>query len=88
MTHLAKDRTHIDVVLMDPPRDGSTKQFINAIGHLKPRKVVYISCDPRTLKRDLYLFFENNYVLKSIAAVDMFPRTLHTEAIAVLELDE
>lgn len=88
MTHLAKDRTHIDVVLMDPPRDGSTKQFINAIGHLKPRKVVYISCDPRTLKRDLYLFFENNYVLKSIDAVDMFPRTLHTEAIAVLELDE
>jgi len=88
MTHLAKDRTHIDVVLMDPPRDGSTKQFINAIGHLKPRKVVYISCDPRTLKRDLYLFFENDYVLKSIDAVDMFPRTLHTEAIAVLELDE
>lgn len=88
MTHLAKDRTHIDVVIMDPPRDGSTKQFINAIGHLKPRKVVYISCDPRTLKRDLYLFFENNYVLKSIDAVDMFPRTLHTEAIAVLELDE
>ena len=88
MTHLAKDRTHIDVVLMDPPRDGSTKQFINAIGHLKPRKVVYISCDPRTLKRDLYLFFENDYVLKSIDAVDMFPRTLHVECVCLLSLKE
>lgn len=86
MTHLAKDRANVDVVIMDPPRDGSTKQFINAIGHLKPRKVVYISCDPRTLKRDLYQFFENDYILKSIDAVNMFPRTQHLEAIAVLEL--
>lgn len=86
MTHLAKDRVHIDVVIMDPPRDGSTKQFIDAIGHLQPRKVVYVSCDPRTLKRDLYQFFENDYVLKSIEAVDMFPRTLHTECVAVLSL--
>ncbi len=86
MTHLAKDRVHIDVVIMDPPRDGSTKQFIDAIGHLQPRKVVYVSCDPRTLKRDLYQFFENDYVLKSIEAVDMFPRTLHTECVALLSL--
>lgn len=88
MTHLAKDRAEVDVVLMDPPRDGSTKQFINAIGHLKPRKVVYISCDPRTLKRDLYQFFENDYILKSIDAVNMFPRTQHLEAVAVLELKQ
>lgn len=86
MTHLAKDRVHIDVVIMDPPRDGSTKQFIDAIGHLQPRKVVYVSCDPRTLKRDLYQFFENDYVLKSIEAVDMFPRTLHVECVCLLEL--
>ena len=86
MTHLAKDRASVDVVLMDPPRDGSTKQFINAIGYLKPRKVVYISCDPRTLKRDLYQFFENDYILKSIDAVDMFPKTQHVECITLLEL--
>lgn len=86
MTHLAKDRVHIDVVIMDPPRDGSTKQFIDAIGHLQPRKVVYVSCDPRTLKRDLYQFFENDYVLKSIEAVDMFPRTPHVECVALLSL--
>ena len=88
MTHLAKDRASVDVVLMDPPRDGSTKQFINAIGYLKPRKVVYISCDPKTLKRDLYQFFENDYILKSIDAVDMFPRTQHVECVCLLSLKE
>lgn len=88
MTHLAKDRKKIDVVIMDPPRDGSTKQFINAIGHLQPRKVVYVSCDPNTLKRDLYQFFENDYVLKSIDAVDMFSRTQHVEVVTLLELKQ
>jgi 23S rRNA (uracil1939-C5)-methyltransferase len=87
MTHLAKDRVKCDVVLMDPPRDRSTKAFINAINYLGARKVVYVSCNAETLKRDLYLFSENDYVVKSITAVDMFPRTLHTECVAVLEKD-
>ncbi|MDE7162296.1 MAG: 23S rRNA (uracil(1939)-C(5))-methyltransferase RlmD, partial [Anaeroplasmataceae bacterium] len=56
MTHAAKDRAKFDVVIMDPPRDGSTPQFINAIGYLKPKKVIYVSCNPVTLKRDLTLF--------------------------------
>lgn len=84
MTHLAKDRVNIDVVIMDPPREGSTKQFINAIGHLKPRKVIYISCDPRTLKRDLYLFGENEYYITTMDAVDMFPRTQHVESVVLM----
>ena len=84
MTHLAQARTKIDVVIMDPPRDGSTKQFINAIGYLKPRSVIYISCDPRSLKRDLYTFFDNDYSIKSIDAVDMFARTMHVETVALL----
>ena len=84
MTHCAKDRVKVDVVIMDPTREGSTKQFINAIGYLKPRKVVYVSCDPKTLKRDLYDFFDNDYELVSIDGVDMFPRTTHVETIALL----
>lgn len=84
MTHLAQARTIIDVVIMDPPRDGSTKQFINAIGYLKPRSVIYISCDPRSLKRDLYTFFDNDYSIKSIDAVDMFARTMHMETVCCL----
>ena len=86
MTNLAKNRTQIDIVIMDPPRDGSTKQFINAIKYLNPRKVVYISCEPRTLKRDLYQFFENDYELKSIDCVDMFAKTLHVESVVTLSL--
>ena len=87
MTHLAKNKEHIDVLIMDPPRDGSTKQFINAVGYLKPRRVIYVSCDPKTLKRDLYLFSDNDYIVKHIEGVDMFPRTQHIESFAILERD-
>jgi len=88
MTQLAKIKEHVDVIVMDPPRDGSTKQFINAIKYLNCKKVIYISCNPITLKRDIYQFFENDYVVKSLTPVDMFPRTIHTENIAILELDD
>lgn len=84
MTHLAKVKGQVDVVILDPPRDGATKQFINAIGHLKPKKVIYVSCNPQTLKRDLFLFIENGYTLKSIDAVDMFARTMHVECVALM----
>ena len=88
MTHMAKEHMKCDVVIMDPPREGSTKAFINAINYLGARKVVYVSCGPESLKRDLYLFSENDYVVKSITAVDMFPRTLHAECVCVLEKDD
>ena len=87
MTHLAKNKEHVDVVIMDPPREGSTKQFIDAIGYLKPRRVIYVSCDPNTLKRDLYVFSDNDYIVKHIEGVDMFPRTLHLEYSGILPLE-
>ena len=70
---------------MDPPRDGSTKQFINAVSYLKPRTVIYISCESTTLKRDLYQFIENDYEIKSITGVDMFSRTKSIEIVVLLE---
>ena len=85
ITKLAKNREHIDVVIMDPPRDGSTKAFINAIKYLEAKKVIYVSCNPETLKRDLYQFFENDYILESITGVDMFPRTISLECVCVLK---
>lgn len=85
MTHMAKERFDVDVVIMDPPREGSTKQFINAIGYLKPKKVVYISCDPKTMKRDLYDFGENDYYVTKLEAFDNFSKTQHLECIALLE---
>lgn len=84
ITHAAKNKTKIDIVIMDPPRDGSTKQFINAIGFLRPRQVIYISCEPTTLKRDLLLFSENDYEIASITGVDMFSRTKSIETIVIL----
>ena len=84
MTHMAKERFEVDVVIMDPPREGSTKQFINAIGHLNPKKVVYISCDPKTLKRDLYDFGEIDYYVDKIEGFDNFSKTQHLECACVL----
>ena len=84
ITNLARFRNKVDAVIMDPPREGSTKAFINAISYLEAKKVIYISCNPETLKRDLYLFFDNDYVLEKITGVDMFPRTIHLETVCLL----
>lgn len=86
MTHAAKNRMKIDVLLMDPPREGSTPQFIEAIRFLQPKKVVYISCNPITLKRDLAIFRNIDYKISSITGYDNFPRTKHIEVITLLEL--
>lgn len=86
MTHAAKDRAKFDVVIMDPPRDGSTPQFINAIGYLKPKKVIYVSCNPVTLKRDLMLFRDLDYKIEFITGVDNFPKTKHIEVVCTMQL--
>ena len=81
-----KEKAHFDILILDPPRDGSTPQFIQAIGYLKPRKVIYISCNPITLKRDLNLFRDLDYKISKITGYDNFPRTKHIEVITLLEL--
>lgn len=82
----AKNNVKFDLLVLDPPREGSTKEFINAVGMLKPHRVVYVSCEPKTLQRDLYDFTKNNYKMISIDSVDMFARTSNLECICVLEL--
>ncbi len=74
----------VDALIMDPPREGSTKQFIDAIAKLGIKKVAYVSCEPTTLKRDLELFKENGYEIKGMECVDMFPRTFNLETIVWL----
>lgn len=86
MVDVALKKQKIDILIMDPPRDGSTKEFINAVKVLRPRKVVYISCEPKTLIRDLLLFSEVGYSTKKIQGFDMFPRTFNIESICLLEL--
>lgn len=84
MTSLAKSHTHIDGVIMDPPRSGSNKEFMDAIKVLKPRKVAYISCNPETLLRDLKYFKQIGYQTKELYPYDMFPYTKHIESVVLL----
>ena len=74
-----------DVVMFDPPRKGLDKKSIDNILNIRPKKIVYISCNPATLIRDL-ADFENEYDIKTIIPVDMFPYTSHVECCSVLQL--
>ena len=74
----------IDVVFMDPPRSGSDEAFLSALIKLSPAKVVYISCNPRTMERDLTYLTENGYRAVQGVGCDMFPWTVHVEAIILM----
>ena len=76
-----------DIVMFDPPRKGLDRNTINNILKIKPKKIVYISCNPATLIRDLALF-EEQYEIKTIVPVDMFPWTSHVECVSVLQLKQ
>lgn len=73
------------VVIVDPPRKGLTAELIAHIGAATPRKIVYISCNPRTLVRDLGAFRAHGYAAQAIYPFDMFPQTYHVECLAVLQ---
>lgn len=75
----------IDCVIMDPPREGATPSFLSALKRLKPGKIVYISCDPKTQARDIKAL-EDTYQVERMAIVDMFPHTRHVETVALLSL--
>ena len=84
MSRMADNGEHVDVVFMDPPRSGSTEEFIQAVVKMKPEKVVYVSCGPDTLARDLAVFRKMGYEAKTAWGVDMFPGTSHTEVCCQL----
>ena len=73
-----------DVVLMDPPRAGSDKAFLSSVVKMGPEKVVYISCNPETLARDVDWLEKNGYKAQGVWPVDMFPHTSHAEAVTLL----
>ena len=75
-----------DVVIVDPPRKGLAESLIEATGKMAPKKVIYVSCNPATLVRDIQRFAEQGYhVTKPIQPVDQFPQTTHVESVTVLE---
>lgn len=74
-----------DVVFMDPPRTGSDKKFLSSLIKMSPKTVVYISCNPETMARDLYYLTQNStYKVRKIQPVDMFPHTSHVESVVLL----
>ena len=85
MRELADAGEQVDIVLMDPPRAGSTPEFIDALAVLSPKRVVYISCNPETQARDLHHFARADYRVEVVQPVDMFPHTDHIETVALLK---
>ena len=83
--YIANFSERIDVLIMDPAREGSTKNFLDAVKRLKPKRIVYISCDPITQIRDLKYILDM-YVIRKVQPVDMFSYTAHIENIVLLEL--
>src|SRR5699024_3143468 len=77
-----------DVIVVDPPRKGLAAEFIEAAATAAPQKIVYVSCNPATLVRDIERFGEQGYSVKQpLEPFDQFPQTTHVETIAVLERD-
>ena len=88
MEALAEEGESADVVFMDPPRAGSSKKFIDSLTKMAPERIVYISCNPETLARDLVYFTKNGYKVKKIQPVDMFPHTNHVETVVLLSREK
>ena len=78
-----KNLPYFDVLIMDPPRKGSTPEFLAAVKRIKPSRIVYISCEPSTLARDLNLL-SDSYTIEEVQPVDMFPRSFHIETVVSL----
>jgi tRNA (uracil-5-)-methyltransferase/23S rRNA (uracil1939-C5)-methyltransferase len=74
-----------DVIITDPPRTGCDEEFLNTVLKIKPKKLVYVSCNPSTLARDLKVL-SKSYDVKYMQPVDMFPHTAHVECVAELVL--
>ena len=81
---ISESGTKIDVIVLDPPRKGCSRDVIEAAVKMAPERIVYVSCDPATLARDCALFVSFGYEVKHITAVDMFPRTTHVETVVQL----
>lgn len=84
LTSCAADEVPVDVLIMDPPRAGSSEEFLNAVAKISPKKVVYVSCNPETLERDVTYLEKLGYQAREVWPVDMFPWTGSCETVASL----
>ena len=88
MRQMADEGESADVVFMDPPRSGSDEKFLSSVVTLNPKRVVYVSCDPTTLARDLKYLTKHGYSAVTVVPVDMFPATEHVETVVLLSKGE
>ena len=84
ITEAAAAGQRADVVFMDPPREGSIPQFIESVARMAPKQVVYVSCNPETMARDLALLTAKGYRAEGFTPVDLFPQTAHCEVVGAL----
>ena len=84
ITEAAAVGQRADVIFMDPPREGSTPQFIESVARMAPKRVVYVSCNPETMARDLALLTAKGYRAEGFTPVDLFPQTAHCETVCLL----
>ena len=74
-----------DLVVMDPPRSGCERAVLDRLQEVRPKRVVYVSCNPSTLARDAKILAQGGYLPRSARAFDMFPQTVHVETVLLLE---
>lgn len=84
MVKSAQKGESFDVVIMDPPRAGASLEFLRCLVELAPKKIVYVSCNPETMARDMSFLTRKGYKARRIQPVDMFPHTEHVETVALL----
>lgn len=84
MLQAAKDKVSVDCVIMDPAREGSDRNFLKSLLKLAPKRVVYISCNSITQRRDIDFLVKGGYKIEVIQPVDLFPETFHVETVAML----
>ena len=84
---ILENKVEYDVVFLDPPRKGSTPDFLKALVSIKPNRIIYISCNPVTLSRDL-TYLKESYNIESVTPVDMFPHSAHVECVVSLKLNK
>ena len=87
LEYITGEGERFDVVIMDPPRAGSDVKFLKSVVKAQPKRVVYVSCNPVTLKRDLEFLTAEGYKVNKIQPVDMFPYTSHTEVVCAISAE-
>jgi len=84
---LQKRNVKPDCIVLDPPRKGCESSLIDTISEMSPERIVYVSCDPATLARDIKLFSEKGYFVEKAVPVDLFPRTTHVETVVLMSTE-